>query len=244
MRDEGLRREIDGWKNIICSCRCCPFPQVLPPLIFPNRGQKIMLVTESPYNYPSYKKKVRDPVDFINKELKPFFDKSKSTSTTSHELEPENIFDFIVKTFNVLDVDEFLDKVYWTHVVKKSLKCIDLFGFSESQAADSCFHSLIKEINILQPKIIVIATRLATCKLFDKGLKECFYRQCESIGEKDRLPTYRELISSKVQDKLRYKDVKVAIFPNPSPRNNKWKKELYSRQKCIMKVINMIRSAL
>ncbi|MGB9845834.1 MAG: hypothetical protein ACPLF9_08765 [Methanothermobacter tenebrarum] len=170
----------------------------------------------------------------------------ESIKRKSEGIIPANIFDFLYKLFRLLfsdtpakqDIAKFLRCVYWTHIAKRSLKCL---GGSKIKYAKMCSASIIKELKEIRPKLIVIASSVALHILFNRGYKESFEKQVEKVREFGKLLTVEELIFEKGEPLLSrisvLKNCEIAVFPNPSPAAGKWKKEAYGK----IEITNVLR---
>jgi hypothetical protein len=109
---------------------------------FPPLGQRIVLITESPYNFP--REDCKTLRDFLEKDFWGSIKRIQEAEERERRVEkerlrmPHDIFDFIYSTFNPVfskslkeeNVERFVKRVYWTHAAKKSLK-----GYSKSNAS-------------------------------------------------------------------------------------------------------------
>ncbi len=162
------------WKEEICKgCDC--YLSNKPALIFPVLHQKVMFISESPYNYP--RPGVSRLEEFIENDLLCGLVKAAEIPNARRKLWPRNIFDFIYCTFKPIFSYElrddwaeiFLRKVYWTHVFKKTLKCLK--GRDKRMAMDRCFcHSFPKELSKIRPELIICASSEALRRLSRKGI--------------------------------------------------------------------------
>ena len=246
--------EAEKWKRKICEC--CEWYSTKITLIFPHFDQKIILVTESPYNYPRYRgdigSKSKESVfrkalsDFIKKD---FIGKLQKLPENVEVEIPANVFQFIYKTFFPIfsnravkeGVCLFLNNVYWTHVAKMPLK--EFKGKKDKKERiilDKCFyHSFRREIFFITEKtrlrLIVVASSHALERMFSAKYTRCKGIQSNYLREQGRLLTVNDLVRALKLDKTplpdlfeRILDCKLAIFPNPSPQNACWKREFYS----------------
>jgi len=238
---EDIIRKAEDWRKQICACNQCYTSKA--SLIFPPFRQKIVLISESPFNFPNECKTLGD---FLEKDF------LESVRRKSGSIIPANIFDFLYRTFKPVfsdspttrDVGKFLRCVYWTHAAKKSLK--DLSG-NRREYAEKCSETTFRELKEIHPKLIVTASSVALHILFGRKYMESFGKQVEKVREHGKLLTVKELICEKEKPLLSrtctFKDCEVAIFPNPSPTAAKWKKEAYGTEE-IRTVLNCIHRTL
>lgn len=234
------------WEKEICICSQCYTDKVA--LVFPPFGQKIMFLSESPFNFPDESKTLED---FIEKDFYgSICDRAKTEIITSR---PSNIFDFMHKTFRPVfsdtpkrqDAEKFFRCVYWTHIAKKSLRCL---SGNRIEYAEKCSEATIREeLRKIHPRLMIVASSIALWILFNIRYTEAFGKQVEKISKSGMLLTVKELICEERNPLLSgisdIKDCEVAVFPNPSPRNNFWKKKAYGKEE-MKKVLESIRLAL
>ncbi|MEM3564921.1 MAG: hypothetical protein QXR19_16960 [Candidatus Jordarchaeaceae archaeon] len=202
------------------------------PLVLPYVGQKIMFMSEAPWNFEN-----ENVEQFIEVMLPNFL---KEIEKEQNPI-PRNIFDFLHQTFGLTQskISEFLKEVYWTHIAKKSLKGIP-FNKRE-KFARMCLDATNRELKVVKPRLLVIATSIGLRLLFNKiGFKMAFELQEREL-EKGKLLTSSELIlkHSKCGDLTPFEEYKIAIFPNPSGRN-RWKYWAYKNKKTIKNLLSHI----
>lgn len=239
------------------------------PLIFLNTFEnfikqqnkyKIVLITESPYNFPGcpihedknrccgcYAENVNK---FIENHLGEYGLRRFREWTYLEEDEiskhfPYNIFEFIFYTFypifykhyykdEILWAKEFINRIYWTHVAKRSLKEFKKMKNKdnkdkdkkdkEAEAVRRCILSLKEELEVIQPDLIIVATRyfwkhFGICKELNKIL--------EKQEKKEDFLDFYEVIDFKKL--ILCKNSKIVAFPNPSPGSTK-KYEFYNKE--------------
>jgi len=137
-------------------------------------------------------------------------------------------------------VKSFLDTVYWTHMAKASLKSLKKDSKKLLLAITRCFHhSFEKEISTIvektRLKLIVVASSHALGMMFATNYTKCIEIQRKHLLEYERLLTIDSLVRELNLDKklllLGFEEClncKLAIFPNPSGKAARWKKEFYS----------------
>jgi len=244
--DELIEESFEQAKKI-CVCEKC-YKEKATPLIFPVlEQQKVILISESPYNFPPpeiierrkfhWTKYFKQDLEcFIYCELGPYLISPRSQGV------PENIFDFISLIFYPLlkecetkehGIRIFLDNVYWTHMAKKSLKNIK----NKDSATRKCISSLCKEFEKVLPKarLMVAATGYFCTYYIGRSLSDILYQyQAEKVMRGSLLSVSdiieiakgatvrgkkRELLEMSVRALEKNKRCLVAFFPNPSPRN-------------------------
>jgi hypothetical protein len=250
LRDEEMKNndfffKIKEQKKKLCSA-CDYHYSKKEPLIFPNYDQKIVLITESPYNYPT--DKIKKTKDFIEKTfLKKINNSAKNLTEESIFKAPKNVFDFILKTFRPLfksvtkikskspicleEIYNFFMKIYWTHAAKKTPI---INGGKLRNAYLLCKPTFHVELLEFQPRLIIIASSIALKAIFHNRVKytKLFEKQLKKIRE-EKLPiiTDYKLENKKLEEK--FSNSKVVIFPNPSPVNGYWKKKAYENRKMV-----------
>jgi uracil-DNA glycosylase len=220
-------RNAEDWRKKICKCDQCYSCKTA--LIFPPFQQKIVFISESPYNFPSEECKTIG--DFLEKDF------LEGIKEKTEGIIPANIFDFLYKTFRPIfsnsitkgDVEKFLRCVYWTHAAKKSLKCLN---GSRKGYAEKCCEATIKELKEIRPQLLVVASSIALQILFNRRYRESLEKQVEKVRKHEKLLTVEELSCKEGALLLKIytlKDCEVAVFPNPSPTAAKWKKQFYEK---------------
>jgi hypothetical protein len=232
------------------DCRECPEGKCYRPgekgLFFDtSETTDIVLISESPYNYP--KEGVNSSEDFKNKELQPRLERNGSDVAPPPAGKPKDIFEFIYNTFWPVFkgnpkqswADAFLESVYWTHVGKKSFKGEVIQGefkpYSPSERkryGEQCARQLLlRELQAIQPRMVIIASAIASNILLGSGLQELLHREdyrWHNEGSLLRLEDANP--NSLLKDFSGDRTCELAIFPNPSPRAGYWKNLAYDKK--------------
>ncbi|MEO0088385.1 MAG: hypothetical protein ABIK77_07680 [candidate division WOR-3 bacterium] len=256
---------------------------VATPLIFENtfksfadknKGKyKIVLVTESPYNFPGcpiHKSKcendkceywVNDVDEFIRRHLAKFgFGRFGAYFPDKEETQnhiPWNIFSFIFYIFypifkhisqrfygcsendiRILWAYSFVNKVYWTHVAKRSLKGLD--KKNKKKVIKQCIPVLKEELEAIKPNLIIVATHWIFGYEEIEACQQCYFSQNNDLIKlKDVKDGLKKLIKNKWKNKNNELEkmidnipleLKIAVFPNPSPKNYKNKVDFYKKE--------------
>jgi hypothetical protein len=261
MRDYGSLKDlylyIHDAKNGGCE-RCeeqarkrCYAP-TQPALLFSTSEKTdIMLISESPYNYPNEEVKSSD--DFTRVELDCRL-KMAARNGKPPESAPKDIFEFIYHVFRPIFQadqqgwpDRLLRNVYWTHVGKKSFKGLSTRRRSEC-ASQCASRLLIQELQAIEPKLLIIASSVASRVLLGKGFTELLEEQKDASG------SFLNLRKQCTCDSLLHEGLKeqhfsdswscdLAVFPNPSPAAGRWKKIAY-RENATTTMISSIHEEL
>ena len=213
------------WRSEVCSCKEC-YDKVETPLIFEFNGQKIMFISESPWDFPSGTCKT--PEDFV-KVILP----QKLSCVKKGRFVPYNIFEFLQQTFRVgaSTVQQFLKTIYWTHIAKKTLKKKRDIKEKE-RCALMCLSRTRWELEKVKPELLVIATSLGLKLLFRINLNDAFKLQKHKLEKRGELLTNADLTGHTLFRKSEYK---IAVFPNPSPKNMYWKPKIYKENEGVIK---------
>lgn len=246
---------MDNIKDLIQKCKKgeCPFKEgyqccaSIPPLIFEDslekimkKNKKIIMISEAPYNFPGYPKNALEYLTCSTEEFKEkhflkygllrkqenylenlnfqklkdlHYSKAKENENIKF---PKDIFSFIFLTFEPLFqntppknwIENFFNKIYWTHFYKRNFN------------PPYCVNLLKKEIIVIQPYLIVSCLpKKPFEELFEKKIDEVLKEQERKINENDFLKL-----------KIDEKEYDTVIFPNPSPANNRKKKEFYGKK--------------
>jgi len=218
----------------VCREECYRKDENYPPLFLPPLdSQNIILMSESPWDFPNYSKNIKD---FILRELPEKLSKEKEGKV------PTDIFSFIRKIFDPLFMEPnsgeemtevFLSNVYWTHMAKKSLK-----DKNKEKAVPKCLGvfltELREEINH-NVKLFVICTSYFPKLLLGASVSEILFEyQTEKI-RKGELLTVGEILTlakaKRYKETLElFKDSYISFFPNPSRRNAPLSKCFFTRE--------------
>jgi len=257
---EEIVRKAEEWKKEICVCGNECYAPNLTPLIFPPLRQKILLISESPYNFP---RKKGDPHveewgeckslgEFLEKDLLRNL-RDRATKEDKWRA-PSDIFDFLYLTFRPVfsssveeeDVAKLLRCVYWTHAAKRSLR--NFKGYEKYKAARKCRAATVRELAEISPEKIVVASSVALKVLFGKTYGQSSKKQGEKLEKRGELLTLGELASEASLRDLGLQDLRdceVAVFPNPSRANGGRKSRFYIHEREVAeKVMGRIQQEL
>lgn len=162
---EEIVMKAEDWRGRICTCDDRCYSPEKEALIFPPFQQKIVFISESPYNFPN--EECKTLYEFLEKDF------LEGVKKKTESMIPANIFDFLCKTFRPAfsssptkgDIEKFLRHIYWTHAAKKSLKCLK---GNRKKYAEQCYETTIKELKETHPRLIVIASSTALQILFNR----------------------------------------------------------------------------
>jgi hypothetical protein len=242
---ESFEKLRDYIRNEGGGCRRCPkcYRAGVNALFFDtSRTTVIMLISESPYNFPE--RAVKRSEDFVRHVLQPRLETYPRSDVLKSESKPRDIFEFIYNTFKpIFDAkpkknwaDAFLSAVYWTHVGKKTFK-----SYSTQQRTKygrQCARQLLlQELQVIRPTIVIIASAIASRILLGSGFQELLAREnSRYLSDGSFLRLQDECRRDSLLDEsVRRGDFpsgspcKLAIFPNPSPNASKWKKLAYQK---------------
>jgi hypothetical protein len=252
---EEIVEKAERWGRYICGEICSNRNRCYSnkaPLLFPPLRQKIVFISESPYNFP--REGCETLNDFLEKDLlRELKNKKKRANNSTESMIPRDIFDFIYLTFNPVfsissenlkpeDVERFLRCVYWTHAAKRSLK-----GCSKKDA-ERCREATVEELGSrsISPRLMVIASSLALRLLFGEGYSRSVETQSKIFAGSGKLPKLKELFGVPQAPRLqKLQDCEIAVFPNPSGANAYWKSRFYrDQQELSCKIVKYVHSKL
>lgn len=210
----------------------------------------IMFISESPYDYP--KEGVKNAQDFTRKELEPGLKHLAESPNAGKppESKPSDIFEFIYNVFRPIFPEKtqagraglFLRNVYWTHAAKKSFQ-----SYSRAKRLKSAWQCssqlLIEEMHAIQPRLIVMASSITSRVMLGRGFAELLRTEKRRLLSGGSFLSLRDqcrhnslMYESLTSGSLRDWDCEIAIFPNPSPAANRWKKLAYHGEAMAWKI--------
>ncbi len=231
-----------------CPCKNTCYNPNVSALIFqfpniPNK-KKIMLISESPYNFPGKcrytGKDANDVNEFIQNHFQRGLDKAAQkygNPPRNRNICPQHIYEFIYLTFYKIFQNtsnqqnwarEFLDRIYWTHLGKRR---------SGNQNKNKsifwrCFDLLSEEIKNFQPHVIIIIQ----LNLFKKLIPQNIFNFCPTIYDIIRYYTNSSnliincnLCNLNLPGSPKNVKVEVIFIPNPSKANNRYKPTFYQQ---------------
>jgi len=231
-------------KILVCrECKDCYKPDA-PTLVYSaSEKADVTLISESPYYFPS--------------EIRSFTieDHMKDLSTILAKVRNEGhdgkIHEFIFCTFRPLFdprgkdmAAQFAERVYWTHIAKKSFKSINTK--ERMEAARKCAEKLIiKELALIEPKLLITVSSIATRMLFGLGFKDLYDQHIASNGELLELGKVLDMSAPKslIVQSIKEKKFtsgwtpKLAVLPNPSGAAARWQSYAYLKNP---KIVNGI----
>ncbi|MEO0088098.1 MAG: hypothetical protein ABIK77_02045 [candidate division WOR-3 bacterium] len=237
-----------------CPCNNPCYNPNVPALIFQfpivtNNKKKIMLISESPYNFPGkskYTKRVANNVnEFITEHLQHGLQNTSSKYNSQRSYgTPCNIFEFIYHTFYRVfsnpsqpNPNKFLKRIYWTHLWKRT------FRNKPKPSFCACFCLFINEIIYFQPDIIIILqTNLFKELINPQDLYGFFGSPEPNINKIIQSYTTKNdlIIKCHLNISTFQKQIDVIFIPNPSPKNA-WKQRFYGQlQQQIQNTFNYI----
>lgn len=270
---------------------------------------KIVLITESPYNFPGcpihYEDKsecekekceywaeninefiskhlqkyglnrYNDWIDIVEKILKKI--KKGVSIIPWHLYMPYDIFDFIFYTFFPIFKreennkenwgDTFINKIYWTHVAKRSLKKLkeELNKAKKTKdekakkkaekqlnnAIAQCILLLKEELEAIKPNLIIVATSYfwsVQCTTFKTIEKEQEKKKGEFLSLNDVIKIINKNNNkNKIIDLLSSlsQETKIVIFPNPTPSPKNYSKKVkFYKKEYVPKLIEKIHTEI
>ena len=205
---EQIIRKAGEWERKICTCSQCYSDK--KPLIFPPLAQRLIFLSESPYNFP--RDECRNLTEFIQKDL--YGSIYKRAKEIKRDLNLNVPTPRIYSTLSTRpfgysslktkkkDIERFLKNIYWTHIAKRSLKDLKKSGNRTKlrntiEMCSKTSKAIEKEVKKIHPDLIVIASSEALRHLIGRGYKESFQSQVQEIRKSRSLQTVKRLICEK-----------------------------------------------